>query len=86
MSDKLNEKLIVAVKVGWLNEVQRLLVEGADPQMPADEEEKTAWEWAELDGKTDIIQVFKKMSEVKNKRYSAEKKRNEEIWKGYPRR
>ena len=47
MENNLNKKLIMAVRVGYLEGVQRLLAEGADPGWK-DEEGVSAWDWVEL--------------------------------------
>ena len=47
MENTLNEKLIIAVKIGYLDGVQKSLVEGADPNAK-DNQGASAIDWAKL--------------------------------------
>ena len=59
MENNLNKKLIMAVKVGYLEGVQGLLIEGADPNWKG-EEEASALDWAKSRGEVDIKDVLEK--------------------------
>ncbi len=68
MSDNLTEKLIRAVKIGYLEGVQRLLVEGSDPNAKG-QDGVSALGWANIISDTDI----KKILEAVGKSYEKEK-------------
>ena len=57
MNNELNEKLIRAVKIGYLDGVQRLIVEGGDPNAKGKDGE-SALNWANIIGNSNIINIL----------------------------
>ena len=58
MENNLNQKLIMAVKIGYLEGVQRLLIEGANPSWK-DEDGASALDWIILFADSEIDKALK---------------------------
>ena len=73
MTIELNEKLIIAVKIDCPEEVQRLLVEGGDPNATG-KDGASAWDWANIISNSKII----KLLESAGMSYEKEKERKDQ--------
>ena len=81
MENNLNKKLIMAVKVYYLEGVQRLLIEGADPNWKG-EEEASALDWIDAlpdDDDKDIVINIRRVIESSMASYKTVKEKQDKV-------
>ena len=67
--EQLDEKLIRAVKIGYLEGVQRLIVEGGNPKVK-EKDGASAWDWANFNNKLNnpnALEIMKALEAVEQR-------------------